>query len=98
MSSSIPAAAATSRDDVGSSRRRTAGSRARARARQRRCCWPPERWEASVSSLSLTSSQSPVLLSAFSAAAGISPFGIPRTASSGIAILRYTLTGSTFGV
>ena len=43
MSSSIPAAAATSRDDVGSSRRRTAGSRARARARQRRCCWPPER-------------------------------------------------------
>ena len=50
---------AGSRDAVGSSSKRICGSRARVRARQRRCCWPPEREPAGSPSLSRTSGHRP---------------------------------------
>ena len=50
---------AGSRDAVGSSRSRISGSSASVRARQRRCCCPPESIEAGSRRRELTSCQSP---------------------------------------
>src|SRR6266508_664273 len=58
ISSSILAVAIGSSAEHGSSIRSTSGWTARARAMQRRCCWPPDRLMPDLSSSSLTSSHS----------------------------------------
>ena len=58
--------------DAGSSSRITSGSTARARAMQRRCCWPPESASALRFSRSLTSSQSAACVSARSTRSSMS--------------------------
>src|SRR5207247_778056 len=54
--------------EQGSSRRRTSGSTARARAMHKRCCWPPESSYADLWRWSLTSSQSAACRRLFSTA------------------------------
>src|SRR5207237_3565821 len=60
ISSSMRSVAIGSSADAGSSIRITCGSTARARARQRRCCCPPERFNAERWRRVFTSSHRPV--------------------------------------
>ena len=76
---------------------RTSGSTARARAMQRRCCWPPESPAPCLSRRSLTSSHRPAPSSASRTRSSISRRGVLVNLSPEATLSKIDIVGNGFG-